>query len=44
MIGSGVLLAVYRQWLIAALAVAGGVLALLYARRKYPEWKARRRW
>jgi hypothetical protein len=43
LIGTGVLMAVFEQWLVAALGVAGGVLALLYARRKYPEWQARRR-
>ncbi len=41
LIGIGLLMAVFQQWLVAALGIAVGILGLLYARRKYPEWQAR---
>jgi hypothetical protein len=44
LIASGVVFAIFQQWLVAALVVAVGVSALLYAERKYPEWRARQRW
>jgi hypothetical protein len=41
LIGFGVFFVVIQQWLLAALMVAVGAFAVLYARRRYPEWQAR---
>jgi hypothetical protein len=42
LVGTGALMAVFQLWVVAVLAVACGVLGLLYARRKYPDGARRR--